>query len=114
MASALSLTAWIVSLMWGFSIARIASRSLTSSRPMRSSVVDMDELLVGPAIVRRVRDRRTGLGEVREVAVHEPVGRADVGEVEALVGFEPVREDDARDPLRGDPGLVLVEEGPEG
>src|SRR5215471_20576009 len=40
MASALSFTEWMVSWMWGLSMARMASRSLTSSRPIRSSVVD--------------------------------------------------------------------------
>src|SRR5689334_18772084 len=102
--------------MWGFSTARMASRSLTSDRPMRSSVVDMDELLLGPTTGRRGGDRRTGGGQgceitdVGQVAVHEPGGGRGIGEVEGGVGLEAVRDDHAGHPLPDPTGLVLVEE----
>src|SRR5690349_10989689 len=96
MASALSCTAWIVSLMWTFSIARIASRSLASLRPIISSIVDMALLLVGCVGVGCV-EAHVHPGE--DEGLDEAARDRGIGEVEVGDGLEPVRHDEARHPL---------------
>src|SRR5689334_15026313 len=108
MASALSATVWRASSTSVLVTERMASRSLTSDRPMSSSVDDMgrwllcDGDLAGSGWIRRVRGG-SGRDEVgdepgQHEGGHEPVGHHGIGQVVA-VGFEAVADDRADDPL---------------
>src|SRR5687767_7250955 len=103
MASALSLTVEIVAWMSVFEIARIASRSLTSSRPMIC--------LLSLMVMRGGSLGSGGDGEAGEdEGPHEAEDGPVVGEAHAGGGAARVAEDDAGDPLGGRGGDIVGQE----
>src|SRR5438874_119823 len=104
MASALSFTAWATASTSVLVIDRIASRSLTSVRPMRSSVVAMALVPFGAG-----RYGQAGKNERH----HQVANGLLVGQVELLGRAERVREHDARHPLRRPGGAGATDVGGE-